>query len=298
MKIIDCITYFNEPILFKLRLHILDEFVDKFVVSEATYTHSGEKKKINFNINDYPKFKNKITHIVVDQEPKDLIKLDKNNSHYQQFQRINAVKRYEKQKDEIKVFLKTQNKNDWLIYSDSDEIPNLSTVNFSETKNKILLFKQQYFYYKFNLSLPSLNWYGSKACKIKDLNSISYLSNTKNKKYPWWRLDVLFNKNKYINLKIIDNGGWHFSMLKKPEDIFFKQKNDEHYDEFELSGIKTSDIQDMVENNYIIYDHNADKSEFNKKWNKKNRIYLAKINDSKLPKYLIENKKNYINWFA
>ena len=298
MKIIDCITYFNEPMLFKLRLHVLDEFVDKFVVSEATYTHSGEKKKINFNINDYPKFKNKITHIVVDQEPKDLIKLDKNNSHYQQFQRINAVKRYEKQKDEIKVFLKTQNKNDWLIYSDSDEIPNLSKVNFSETKNKIILFKQQCFYYKFNLLLPSLNWHGSKACKIKDLNSITYLSNIKNKKYSWWRLDVLFNKNKYINLKIIDNGGWHFSMLKKPEDIFLKQKNDEHYDEFELSGINTKDIQDMVKNNYIIYDHNADKSEFNKKWNKKNKIYLVKINDSKLPKYLIENKKNYINWFA
>jgi len=298
MKIIDCITYFNEPMLFKLRLHVLDEFVDKFVVSEATYTHSGEKKKINFNINHYPEFKNKITHIVVDQEPKDLIKLDKNSSNYQQHQRINAVKRYEKQKDEIKTFLKAHKENDWVIYSDSDESPNLSKINFSEIKNKIILFKQQYFYYKFNLSLPHLNWFGSKACKIKDLNSVSALSNIKSKKYPWWRFDILFKKNKYINLKIIDDGGWHFSMIKKPEDIYLKQKNDEHYDEFLLSGIKINDIQDMVKENYIIYDHNTDKSEFSKKWNKRNRIYLTKINDSKLPEYLIENKNSYINWFA
>ena len=44
MKIIDCITYFNEPLLFELRLNILDKFVDEFVVSEATFTHSGKRK--------------------------------------------------------------------------------------------------------------------------------------------------------------------------------------------------------------------------------------------------------------
>ena len=51
MKVYDCITYSNERLLFNLRLNILDKFVDRFIVIEANYTHSGNKKKINFNIN-------------------------------------------------------------------------------------------------------------------------------------------------------------------------------------------------------------------------------------------------------
>ena len=46
MKIIDCITYFNEPLLFELRLNILNEYVDEFLICEAKFTHAGERKKI------------------------------------------------------------------------------------------------------------------------------------------------------------------------------------------------------------------------------------------------------------
>ena len=54
----------------------------------------------------------------------------------------------------------------------------------------------------------------------------------------------------------------------------------------------------MIKHKYIPYDHSADKTDLNKKWNKDNRIYLNKINDNKLPKYLIENKNKYLKWFA
>ena len=53
MKIYDCITYFDEPLLIDLRLNILNEFVDYFIVIEATYTHSGVEKKLNFNIKNF-----------------------------------------------------------------------------------------------------------------------------------------------------------------------------------------------------------------------------------------------------
>ena len=69
MKIYDCITYFNEKTLFELRLNILDKFIHRFVVVEANYTHSGNPKKLNFNINDYPKFKDKIIYIPVIKKP-------------------------------------------------------------------------------------------------------------------------------------------------------------------------------------------------------------------------------------
>ena len=48
MKIIDCVTYFDEPMLFELRKNILNKYVDIFLVIEARHTHSGKKKKIKF----------------------------------------------------------------------------------------------------------------------------------------------------------------------------------------------------------------------------------------------------------
>ena len=110
-------------------------------------------------------------------------------------------------------------------------------------------------------------------------------------------MDTVFKKDKFINLKIVNEGGWHFTELKEPKDIYIKHKNDEHHDEFDLTGINEKDIDDMIKHKYIPYDHSADKTDLNKKWNKDNRIYLNKINDNKLPKYLIENKNivDYIN---
>ena len=298
MKVFDCTTYFNEPLLFELRLNILNEYVDEFIVCEATYTHSGEKKKINFNKNNYPNFKNKITHIIVDKEPDNLFEINEKNKHNNFLYRLNAARRIEKQRNAINTVFSELNINDWIMYSDSDEIPDLSKINFKTVKKKIILFQQKIFYYKFNLNLESQNWYGTKACRYKDLKSFSDLRNIKTKKYNWWRIDTVFKKDKFINLEIINMGGWHFSQIKDPREIYIKNKNDEHHDEFELTGIKEDDIIDMVNNEYISYDHTVDKTENKKKWNKNNRVYLTKINDNKLPKYLIDNKNKYLNWFA
>ena len=297
MKVFDCTTYFNEPLLFELRLNILDKYVDKFIVCEATYTHSGQKKKINFTKNNYPQFKERITHIIVDKEPDNLIKINELNKFDNSLYRLNAAKRIEKQRDEIILHLNDKNKNDWIIYSDSDEIPDLSKINLKNTKERIVLFKQKVFYYKFNLVLDTYDWFGSKACKLKDLKSFTNLRNIKTKKYGWGRIDTLLKKDKFINLKTVLDGGWHFTELKNPEEIFTKHKNDEHHDEFDLTGINKSDIEDMVRNKYIPYDHKADKKDLNKKWNKNNRVYLSKINDNKLPNYLIDNKNKYLKWF-
>ena len=298
MKIFDCITYYDEPMLFELRLNILSSYVDEFIVSEATYTHSGKKKIINFKKENFPKFKNKITHLIVDQEPKDLFEINESNKSNNSLFRLNAAKRIEKQRNEIINYLEKKDKNDWVIYSDSDEIPNLSKIDLKNTQSKIVLFKQKVFHYKFNLVLDSHDWFGSKASKIKDLENISILRNIKTKKYPWWRADVLFKKDKYINLNIVEDGGWHFTELKTPQEIFIKHKNDEHHDEFDLTGISEQDVEEMVKNAYIPYDHTADKTDLKKKWSKQNRIYLTKINDNKLPNYLINNKNKYLNWFA
>ena len=297
MKIFDCTTYFDEPLLFDLRLNILDKYVDEFIVSEATFTHSGQKKKINFNKNNYSKFKDRITHLVVEKEPENLLEINKLNKSNNSLFRLNAAKRIEKQRNETASYLNKSNDNDWIIYSDSDEIPNLSKINLKSVNKKIVFFKQRVFHYKFNLLLDSHDWFGSKACKFKDLKSISNLRNIKPKKYNWWRLDTLFKNNKFIDVETVNEGGWHFTELKSAQEIYIKHKNDEHHDEFDLTGINVNDIKNMINNKYIVYDHSVDSRKLDKKWNKNNRIYLTKINDNKLPKYLIKNKNKYLEWF-
>jgi beta-1,4-mannosyl-glycoprotein beta-1,4-N-acetylglucosaminyltransferase len=299
MKIFDCTTYFNEPMLFEIRLNILDNYIDEFIVSEALYTHSGKKKKINFNKELYPRFKNRIKHIIIENEPNNIFSTEenKNNISIQSINRMNAARRIEFQRNALAKAFNKMNHNDWVIYSDSDEIPNLEKINFKKIKEKFLLFKQNMFYYKFNLGLPTLNWFGSKACQYKNLTSISELRNIKPKKYGWWRFDTMFKKNKFINIKIIENGGWHFTEIKTPKEIYIKHSNDEHHDEFDQTGINEKIIENMVKNKYIPYDHSIDQKNWKKKWNKDNKIKLSLIEDLKLPKYLVENKTNYSNWF-
>ena len=297
MRIIDCITYFDEPMLFELRLNILDNYVDEFIVCEAKYTHAGTKKKLNFDISKYQKFSKKIKYIVVEGEPESLVDPFKSNKAENVVFRINAQKRIYHQREFMLNQLRYYDANDWIIYSDSDEIPNLVNFNLKECKNKIVLFNQSLFYYKFNLTLDRYNWFGSKACKLKHLSTITNLRNTKTKKYNWWRLDTLFKKEKYINLKIVENGGWHFTEIKSPEKIYLKHKNDEHHDEFDLTGISIGDIQDMIKNRYIPYNHKADKKDFSNRWNKNIKVKLLKINDDRLPSYLVENREKYSLWF-
>lgn len=213
MKIFDCITYFDEPMLFNLRLNILDEYVDKFIVIEAKHTHSGNNKKLNFEINNFKKFENKIIYKVIKNQPKSIIEINKDDEPGIQSakKRLNSLKRIELSYDTALECLIEANPEDLFIFSDSDEIPNLEKVNFNQIKNKILIFKQKMFYYKFNLYYDLIPWFGSRVCTVKKLITPTWLRYIKPKKYPLWRIDTWFSKTRYNSVEIIENGGWHFS---------------------------------------------------------------------------------------
>ncbi len=72
--------FFDEEMLLDLRLNIMDKYVDKFVITEATYMHSGKSKKLFFDINKFSKFKDKIIYIVVNKQPTDLLEINENDS--------------------------------------------------------------------------------------------------------------------------------------------------------------------------------------------------------------------------
>ena len=294
MKIYDCTNYFNEDLMYGLRLEILDKYVDKFVVAESKYTHSGQPKKLHFDINKYSKFKDKIHYIVVDKEPEDLI--DLSNLEYNQAQgtkRINSLKRIRQQYDVLKDGIEEANNDDLIILSDCDEIPNLTNLE-DLPLNKILIFKQLLFYYKFNLHHDSMIWHGSKACLKKNLSTFNWLRNIKNKKYKPWRLDTYFSKNKYTNIKIVENGGWHFTNIKSPEDIVMKLLNYGEHNEFEVSNINTAKMSKLIKDKRVYFNHAADKSDRNKY---DYSHLLINIDEKLLPEYLVNNKSLYKEWF-
>ena len=290
MKIIDTTTYFEEKLMMNLRFNILNRYVDNFIVCEARFTHSGKKKDINFKKKDYPEFEDKITHLIIDKEPIDIIKKEKLTPSDL---RSNSIARIRAQRDHLIKSLKNYSPSDYIIYSDNDEIPNLELFDFGRNKSKIILFKQKLFYYKFNLIMPNVDWYGSKACKIKNLKSIDFLRRVKNKKYNIFRFDTLFSNLKYQSVNIIDNGGWHFSNLKNIEELERKYLNDENHAEYEALGYSINKIKENLKNKTIDYDHGAKKNSTTRI----NSSKLETINLTELPVHLQENYLKYKKWF-
>ena len=77
MKIFDCFQFFDEDMMLDLRLNSLHNYVDKFIIVENLFMHSGKKKKRNFDLNKFKKFEKKIHYILIEELPKNLFNLDK-----------------------------------------------------------------------------------------------------------------------------------------------------------------------------------------------------------------------------
>ena len=278
MKIYDCTTFYSEHMMMDVRFSILDKYVEKFIVTESIYSHSGKKKKLNFDIKNYPKYKDKIIYLVIDKEPNDLIETENDNIS----KRLNSIKRIELSYNYMKQAVKDVAEDDLIILSDNDEIPNLDSKSFLKSKKKVILFRQLFFYYKFNLFYDLLPWYGSKACKKKSLKSFSWLNNLKTKKYPFWRIDTYFSKNKMIDIEIIKDGGWHFNYLLEPKDISKKFK----------SLAETNWDKEKYYNEEVIKDKIKNKEDLFERGHKFEYVPI----DESYPDYLRKNQDKYSKW--
>jgi len=291
MKIFDCFMYFDEEVVLDLRLNTLNEFVDYFVIVESIFTHKGDKRELRFDHKKFEKYKDKIIYLVYEEQPEGLVKIKDQNSDHGGYI-INALIRENGQRNFISKGLSLADDEDFVLISDVDEIPNLKSINFKNYQKKIIQFRQEMFYYKFNLKLPNLVWTGTKACKKKNLVSPQWLRNIKDKKYPFFRLDTYFSKTKYISVKFIDNGGWHFSNIKSAEEIEHKLKSYLHHREFDINPLNTEEIKNIIDRKQAIYDLKVDKR-VNKIGNGSS---LENYPINKLPLYLQMNKNKYKQW--
>ena len=264
MAIYDCFQYFNEDHIVDLRMNILDPYVDFFVISESTKTHQGHNKKINFDIKNFPQFKDKIKFLVADYDKK--INFENHTggeSIIEQHQRNYLING-----------LKDAYPEDLIILSDSDEIPDLSKIKNISRNKKFIAFSQKMFMYKLNLlNVEESGWIGSKITKKKNISSMQDLRNLKFKNYPFWRIDKR-------HLQIIE-GGWHFSFMQTPNQILKKIKSFSH-GEFNNSLLNENSIEKKILKNEDIFNRG---------------FTLKKIDlNENFPKYIYNNQEKFSKW--
>ena len=267
MAIYDCFQYFNEENILDLRLNILAEEVDFFVIVESTTDHQGNTKKLNFDKTKFKKFEKKIIYIVV-EDTADTIK----RPHFGQ---NSLVERH--QRNSIIRGLKNCADEDLVIISDVDEIPDLSKLNLLDKKKRYAVFCQKKFDYKLNLlNETEGDWFGSKICLKKNLKSPQWLRDLKFKKYPFWRID------KIRDLQIIKDGGWHFSYLQTPENLLKKISSFSHGEHNKPEFANFKNIEDKIKMQKNIFDLG---------------FSYKKIEiDNSFPKYIVENKEKLKKW--
>ncbi len=292
MKIYDCFIYFDEDVLLDVRFNILDKFVDKFVIVESKYSHSGKSRKPNFNINNFKKYEKKIEYILLEKDPEEIFQINENDPKISDKIIINANLREFFQRNAITRGLSEASENDIILISDVDEIPNLENIDFKKITDNPYMFKQIFCCYKFNL-FSNMRWYGTRMIKKKKLLSPQWLRDIKDKNYPKWRIDTFFSKKKYNNINFIENGGWHFSYLKDPIDVEKKLKSIRHHIEYDLNPLGIKKIGEMIKNKKLIYNYNTDQRTENKFENNETLKILEK---KRLPKYIQDNLSLYNKW--
>ena len=266
-KKIDCITFFDNNFIFDFRYNVMKNYVDKFVICESLYDHRNNKKGVNFDpdkkyINDP-----QILHIVVEKP------FPKNTNAWQN----QAI-----QRDYIIKKLNFAEDNDFIFFSDPDEILNPEVLKNFDLKKKYGIFLQRFFNYKFNIFNPYESpWEGTKVCKKKNLKSIDFMREKvrkKNLRYKFYRFD------KEKNIQIFENAGWHFNNVMSPEKISKKLKTFAHneFSSEEFSSVET--IRNKI---------NAKVDLFNR-----NEKYEVVRIDEGFPKYLLDNLLKFKDYIA
>ena len=294
MKIFDCFMYFDEDVVLDVRLNLLSKHVDKFVIIESKYNHKGDERQPLFNINKFDKFRDKIIYILKSDIPEGIEKIQTSDNEDEIYRKsiFNAWKRENLQRNQIMDGILDADKDDWIIVSDLDEIPNLEEINFNTIENKLIFFEQHMIYYKFNLKLENFVWFGSKACKFKNLKSPQWLRDIKTKKFPWWRVDTMFSEKKYRDIYFVKNGGWHFSYLKNPKDIEKKLKSYLHHIDYDKNPLGIEKIKNIINEKKAIYDLRVDQRK--NKFEAKNQ--LIKIDINQMPSYIQNNIEKFREW--
>ncbi|MDA7491750.1 hypothetical protein N8447_00005 [bacterium] len=222
-KIYDCFNFFNELDILELRLNILYDYVDYFVIVESSVTHSGQPKPFYLEENKerFSKFWDKIIIFKVNDTPEDFVNLpntgffdaELDKVHYYVRTQTNRFNRSTQvdygrdffQKESVRRALVDCKDEDIIIISDADEIPNpeiLKELNTLSLDSTIYSLAQPMYSYYINM-LSDSDWYGSKLGLYKNVKELSFN-------------EIRGDSNLTTKLP---NGGWHLSFMGGEEMV-------------------------------------------------------------------------------
>lgn len=270
----DCIPFFNELDILKLRLHILEPLVDKFIIEEATVTFSGEPKELCFEKNKelFKEFLPKIEYIVVDDSPVDT------TTHLRDKYQKNAL---------IKG-LKDATNEDVIILSDVDEIPNpkvLSKLIAEFNPDKIYHLAQRMFYCYLNMEektgqllsitgeFPGVErklWLGTKVFSKKNIPSDGII-----------QLREASTTDK--NAVRVADGGWHFGYMGGSKETSVAKR----------IGIKVEAAAHQEYNDEDILAEAKDRLSMGQDIFGRPAVFERVEIDDSYPEYLLENRRDY-----
>jgi beta-1,4-mannosyl-glycoprotein beta-1,4-N-acetylglucosaminyltransferase len=279
-KIYDCFNFFNELDILEMRLNILYDHVDYFVIVESTVTHSGQPKPFYLEENKerFSKFWDKIISFKVVDTPEDFVNLSNtgffdselDKVHYYIRTQTNRFNRNTQadygrdffQKESVRRAIVNCNDEDIIIISDADEIPNpeiLKKLNTLSLDNTIYSLEQPMYSYYLNM-LSDSDWHGSKMGLYKNVKELSFNE---------------IRGDSSLTTKLPD-GGWHFSFMGGEEAVRTKITS---YSARDLANEHVlSNIKNNIENDQDVFF----------------RGKLTKVElDETYPKHILNNLSDY-----
>lgn len=278
-KIYDCFNFFNELDVLEIRLNILYDYVDYFVIVESDIKHSGESKPFYYEDNKerFSKFSDKIINYKIFDTPNEFDNLSSSDDEEllkiynyinTQTNRFNIHNQPDYgrdffQKESVRRALINCNDDDIIIISDADEIPNPdmlgNIIHNMDILNNIYSLNQKTYYYYLNI-LKQNDWYGSKIGSYKNIKNLSFNE---------IRGDQSLSKK-------IENAGWHFSFMGGKEMV---EKKITSYSAREMaSDYVLSNLENNINNNIDPFF--------------RGQLHKVEIDDT-YPKYILNNLDKY-----
>ena len=228
MKVFDSFIFFNELELLEMRLNILDDVVDYFVLTESPFTVSGNEKPLYYQENKdmFGKFNDKIIHHITEEIPNDFNHMLEKSKFHVAYKdpdpygtpMINLPVRFQRalfnrNNSAFGIEKAGVTDDDLVITSDADEIVNpllLQDLEWFNPSNHYVA-ECRAFYYKLNF-LYQEDWMGSRLCTWKHLKNTT----------------IDQHRQDHENAHKIQDAGWHFSFLGNAENFKLKLASYEH----------------------------------------------------------------------
>lgn len=268
----DCFVFYDELDLLEIRLNVLNDAVDKFVILESKKTFRGIDKPLFYveNKERFARFASKIIHVVLEDFPK---------INWRKLRPFSSWDREDYQRNALSKALKNCKPDDVILLSDVDEIPRPEKVTEHLRTPGIKTFYQElYYYYLNNLAYehPEPNqlykdyipWHGTVMAP-----------------YSYFKKNTPHKMRTYRSLKgrehvMVMDGGWHFSFIGGTQMILKKMKAYSHTEYM---------TEEMLDPQWIESHVRGGKDIFNRP------MKFKRVGLERLPQYVQQNTDRYAN---